>query len=88
VSQQENVRQFTRRGLSARGVSIFRRVLAAEESELAQALDERRAAQVEEARGMRHDAVAPLERLLDERALDRGEMGAQIQTFGRERGEG
>src|SRR5580700_3427677 len=61
-----------------RGPSIFRR--CARHAELAQLLDESRAAQVEEARGVGDRATAALERLLDETALDAQQMDAQVDA--------
>src|SRR6185437_6174571 len=69
---------------SAAPASIFRRGL---DAELAQLLDESRAAQIEEARGVRDGAVGTLERLLYESALDREEVRPQVEPRLRQRSQ-
>src|SRR5215467_13005468 len=61
------------------GASIFRQALRRADAELAQLLDQRRASQVEEPCSMRDRAVGAGQRLLDERPLDRREIGAQVE---------
>src|SRR5579863_5642710 len=62
---------------SAAGASIFRRRL---DAELAQLLDESRAAQIEETGSVRNGAIGALEGLLDQRALDRQQVRPQVEA--------
>src|SRR5215469_9423575 len=69
---------------SAAGASNFRRGL---DTELTELFDESRAAQIEQARGVRDRAVGALERLLDESTLYRQKVRPQVDSGLRQGGQ-
>ena len=73
-------------GGGAPAASNFRRRLVAGDAELAQLLDQRRAAQAEQARRLGHGATRTLHRLRDQPVLDGEQVCAQVDTVLRQIG--